>query len=349
MRTLNLRRIVLLMAALILTAPLLYLKADDVSALSMTNRRLRLSNPEPGATSNYAISFDIQQLLSYGSIELEFCGNNPIPGQPCTPPVGFDATAAVLFQQSGETGFTIHPSSNANRIILSRAPAVPAVAASTYRFSGIVNPSNPQQTNYLRLSNFASIDATGARIDEGGVAFSTSDDFDINLFVPPYLSFCVATEIAGLNCSTALGNRIDFGLLSSSETRSDASEFVVTTNAALGYNVTVQGPTMTSGIHTIDNMTSSDASDPGSEQFGMNLRSNSDPTVGANPTGLVTGGPVNGYGVANQFKYNQGDIIASSNTPDASSYTSSYIVNVPADQAPGIYTTTLTYVAFASF
>jgi len=348
-KTLKLKQIVLLIAALVITAPLLYFGGNDVSAVSMEDRRVRLSNPEAGATSNYTFSFEIQQLLSYGSLEFEFCSNNPIPGQPCTPPLGFNASAAVLSNQTGETGFSIHPSSTANRIVLTRIPAVPTVQTSTYRFNGIINPSTPQETNYVRLGNFASNDATGPRIDEGGIAFSTADEFDINLYVPPYLSFCAGKTITGLNCSTVSGNRINFGVLNSGETKSDTSKFVVTTNAALGYNVTVNGPTMTSGVNTIKNISGTATSVLGAEQFGMNLRSNSSPAVGANPTGLVTGGAAAGYNTVNQFQYNSGDVVASSNSPDATNYTATYIVNVPANQVPGIYTTTLTYIAFASF
>jgi hypothetical protein len=340
---------VLLIAALTFAAPLLYFNGNQVQAESLESRELTLSNPEAGATSNYTFSFEIQQMVSYGSLEFEFCSNSPIPGQPCTPPTGFDASAAILSLQNGETGFSISGVSTANRLVLTRSATVPTVQTSTYRFNGIINPSTPQSTNYVRLANFASTNGTGPRIDEGGIAFSTSDDFDINLFVPPYLSFCAGKDITGLNCSTVSGNRINFGVLSPAETKSDTSKFVITTNAALGYNISVTGPTMTSGNNTIDNLASATPPNLGAEQFGMNLRSNTSPAAGSNPTGLVTGGATSGYNSPNLFRYNNGDIIASSDLPDATSYTATYIVNVPVNQIPGVYTTTLTYVAFASF
>lgn len=349
MRTPKLKKVVLLIAALIIAAPLLYFNSNSVEALSMPSRRLRLSDSEAGATANYTFSITIAQMISYGSLEFEFCSNNPIPGQPCTPPVGFDASSATLSLQTGETGFTIDASSTASRIVLTRTAAVPVVAASTYRFNGIVNPSTAQSTNYVRLGNYASTDATGPRIDEGGIAFTTSDDFDINLFVPPYLSFCAGKTITGLNCSTVSGSRIDFGVLNPGQTKTDTSKFVVTTNAAFGYNVVVNGLTMTSGNNTINNLSNPTGSATGTEQFGFNLRSNSSPAAGVNPTGLVTGGPTSDYGTVNQYTFNNGDTVASSDDPDATNYTATYIVNVPPDQVPGIYSTTLTYIAFASF
>ncbi len=345
----HLKRNVLIAAALILVAPLAHLNSDEARALSLGARSVQASDLAPSAVATYDVSQTIVTLGVIGSLEFEYCSNNPIPGEPCTPPVGFDASSASLAGQTGETGFSIHGSSTANRTVLTRAPAVATQALSTYTFDGITNPSEAQRTYYVRLATFAADDGTGARIDSGGVALTTSDTFDLTLYVPPYLGFCKAQTISGLDCSTAVGSRLGLGVLSGSETRHDTSEFAVTTNAANGYNVVITGPTLTSGNNTIGNATSPNVSVVGSQQFGLNLRDNSLPDIGENPTGLLNGGPTADYNIVDQFTYNDGDMVASSSTPDASSYTVSYIVNIPPDHPPGIYTTTLTYVAFASF
>jgi hypothetical protein len=57
-----------------------------------------------------------------------------------------------------------------------------------------------------------------------------------------------------------------------------------------------------------------------------------------------------GYNTPNSYKFVSGDVIASSTTSDAYRlYTISYIVNIANGQAPGIYVTTLQYIALATF
>lgn len=349
MKLKSLKTKVVIAAALMVIAPLAYFNSYEASALSILARSADLTSNEPGVVADYDIDMRIQQLVLIGSIEIEFCSNNPIPGDPCTPPVGFDATGTNLISQSGETGFSVDGASTATRVILTRAPAVATQANLSYTLDDITNPTAAQSTYYVRLSTYASNDATGPIIDDGGIALSTSDQFDLSLYVPPYLSFCKGIEITGLNCATAVGAQLNFGVLSENETKYDSSEFVVTTNAVSGYNVVVNGPTMTSGNNTINNVSSPNFSSVGAEQFGFNLRDNGSPDVGTNPTGLVTGGPTFNYNQTDRYTFNNGDTVARSTTPDASSYTVSYIVNVPANQPPGVYTTTLTFVAFASF
>jgi hypothetical protein len=82
----------------------------------------------------------------------------------------------------------------------------------------------------------------------------------------------------------------------------------------------------------------------------MNLVANTDPQVGQNPAGAGNGQPTNGYKVANSYKFVPSDTVASAAQPDeARRYTTSYVANVNKTQAPGVYVTTLTYVATAGF
>jgi hypothetical protein len=107
---------------------------------------------------------------------------------------------------------------------------------------------------------------------------------------------------------------------------------------------------MTSGNNFIPAMSSGDTSQAGTSQFGINLRSNSLPPVGSNPTGGGNGEPTAAYNTPNQFQFLDSDIIAESSGADyLREYTVSYIVNVSGSQAPGIYVSTLTYVCTGSF
>jgi hypothetical protein len=122
------------------------------------------------------------------------------------------------------------------------------------------------------------------------------------------------------------------------------------TNAANGYNITVNGTTLASGANTIPALAAQTGSAAGTSQFGLNLRANTTPAVGANPTGGGSGNYSGTYGTANQYRFNSGDIVAQAAVPtNANTFTASYIVNIGGAQAAGVYTATMTYICTASF
>lgn len=179
--------------------------AGTVQAARLTNRSLRISSSEPGETNvRYRFSFGYATAAAVGSVELEMCSNDPFIGTACTVPVGLDASSATLASQSGETGFTVHPSSTANRLVLTRVPTVVVPQPSVYEFTGVTNPDDGG-SYYVRIATFSSTDATGPRIDEGGIAFMVNTGFGVSAEVPPHLTFCVGITITGQNCSTASG------------------------------------------------------------------------------------------------------------------------------------------------
>jgi hypothetical protein len=123
----------------------------------------------------------------------------------------------------------------------------------------------------------------------------------------------------------------------------------VGTNAGFGYAVSVNGNTMTSGNNFIPGVGTLSTSQIGQSQFGINLRANSTPSVGADPSG-GSGIPTANYNSPNRFTFNSGEVIASSTfVSDNEKYTVSYIVNINTAQPIGIYNTTLTYLCTATF
>ena len=112
----------------------------------------------------------------------------------------------------------------------------------------------------------------------------------------------------------------------------------------------VYGTTLTSGNNIINANSTLAPSKPGSQQFGINLRANSNPSVGADPIGPGLGQPIGSYNIPNYFLFNSQDVIAESSNPDNFRlYTVSYLVNVDSSQPPGIYVSTLTYVGSGTF
>lgn len=319
------------------------------SSAQLGDRRLRLSNNNVGATSDYHLSFNLSTAGTLGSIIIQFCTNDPLPTTVCIPPNGFDATGAVLLSQTGPGGFSIDPASTANQLVMSRTAAAEPVGPVSFHFTGIINPDTAGP-HYGRIYTYATSDGSGPGSDYGGLAFSINDALAISALVPPYLTFCTGITIAGLNCANANGSYLDLGELSSSSARSGTSQMLVATNAVDGYNVTLLGTPLASGTNALNALTSNDVSRPGTSQFGLNLRANSSPTVGSNPGGPGVASPSPNYNQPNSYRFASGETIIANSVPDdVRLYTASYIVNIPAAQAAGVYVSTITYICLASF
>jgi hypothetical protein len=326
-----------------------YLLSPRVYGAQLPFRSMQLSDDEASVSANYFLKFFSASPGTLGSIEIQFCSNSALIGDPCTPPVGFDDSAATLINQSGATGFSISNASTTNELILTRTPSAASTGFVTYEFSGVTNPSS-SGSYYVRVQTFASNDVSGPATDFGSMAIDILNNIAISTEVPPYLIFCTGVTITGFNCANAEGDFIDFGELSFTKASSASSQMLIATNAQSGYGITVDGPTMASGTNIITGLTTGDVSRPGNGQFGFNLSANSTPSGGSDPSGLGTGTPTPAYDQPNIFQLNSGDLIAASPVPDnLRKFTADYIVNVPPAQAPGIYVTTLTYIALATF
>jgi hypothetical protein len=152
-----------------------------------------------------------------------------------------------------------------------------------------------------------------------------------------------------LDCSTAGGEFLGFGELSSSQTKYMTSQYSGATNDPGGYSTSLTGITMTSGSNFIPALNLPTNSQVGVSQFGMNLRANSIPGVGNDPSGVGTSAIAPDYASPNQFTFKD-QVLSSSNTStDFNLFTVSYIVNITGSQPAGIYNTTLTYIATAAF
>lgn len=312
-------------------------------------RNLLLTNYNTSANAGYKLGFNYITNGNVGSIKLEFCANDPIIGNSCTAPNGFDASAVQITGQTGTTGFSISGASNANNIILTRNIAAVNVGAATYSLGNIKNPTQ-SGTYYLRVQTFAANDATGNSSDYGGIAYSILNDMTVTATVPPYLIFCTGVTINNLDCANATGNIVDFGELSTATARKGSSQMLIASNAELGYSVTVNGTTLTSGNNEIPALAVNDISRPGTSQFGLNLRANAAPAVGSEVTGPGTAQPSANYAQANFFRFVSGETIVSTpGTNDVRLFTMSYIANINGAQPSGIYVSTLTYICLANF
>jgi hypothetical protein len=323
--------------------------SQSAMAAQLGQRSLQLSDVTPGATAQHTFTFSYATLgTDVGSLIFEYC-TSPLPEIACDAPAGLNASGVSLIQQTGETGFFIL-SAQSNRITLTRASVQPPTNnPSQYTFSNVNNPTGAPRTFYVRISSFASIDGSGTATDFGAVVNSTVQGVQVSSEVPPYLKFCVGLSIAD-DCTTAEGNLVDLGDMSTSHASSGTSQMMAATNADFGLAIAMYGTTLTSGNNIVPALTSPTVSAPGNAQFGINLRANTDPPGGQNPTGGGITYPMTRYNVPNRYAFANGDTIATSpDVTDTRKLTVSYLANISPAQPPGVYTATLTYICTATF
>lgn len=318
----------------------------SVAADRLGSRSLMIGSEAAGATTTHHFTLTYTSSTDIGSVQFEYC-TSPLFDLPCDAPNGLDASGAALTAQTGEAGFSILNASS-NNIVLTRTASTPVNNASTYTFVNIINPSD-NGAFFVRISTHAASDASDANVDFGAVANSIGSGVGINTEVPPILKFCVGLTLAD-DCTTADDNLVDLGDLSPSKAASGSSQMLAATNAQFGLAIAAYGTTMTSGNNVIPALNKPTLSAPGNAQFGLNLRKNSDPKVGEEPAGIGISNPTTDYNLPNRYLFRSGDVVATSpDATDVRKFTSSYVVNVPPSQVPGVYTATITYICTATF
>lgn len=338
----------LIVAGVIAVAPIV--STNQVSAAQITGRSVTLGSSIPSASTSYTFAFTVPSSTVLQSASFVPCTT---ASGACTTPTGFSGASAVAAQPSAGLGDTSGWSTNdstSSQLRLSKSgnTAAPSGAASV-SFSGVTNPSTTNSTFFIRITTFSDASWTTS-VDTGVVASSTATQIQVSLSVDETLTFCTGTSITGTNCGTASGNTVSLGTGSTTATSSGTSIVAASTNGSSGYTITVNGATLTSGANTITALTSGTASSIGTKQFGLNLVSNSTPSVGTNVTGTGTANPVANYNTTNTFRYVTGDTIASVGTAtNANTFTISYIANIDGLTPSGLYQTTLTYIATPNF
>lgn len=325
--------------------------APTSAAMRLQQRSLYMNSTTPSETTSYTVSFQYMSSLAVGSVDMLFCVD-PIPHHACVTPPGLDVSKATLTNQSGETGFTISQRST-NRLVLSRPPSmiIGSVDPSSYRFDNIVNPKYTGEAFSVRLRSHASLNASGPQIDFGSVRGQIQNGIVIQTQVPPHLTFCLAQEVE-YNCTgtneTYFSN---MGELSSSSTLTARSQMAVGTNASGGFAITATGSSLSAGTSVIDNVDKPSESKPGTNQFGINLVANNKPYVGDDPEGEWANAVASSdYSSPNKYKFVDGDVIAySPNVSLMKKFTVSYILNARKDLPPGVYSTTINYIASGRF
>ena len=371
-RDISLRFAIVVTAVTILSSTL---PTQPVQAADITVRSLTLQagaddgGSAPGGVVDHFFQFTVPTTgTDIGSIKFEYCTT---ASGTCTVPTGLDTTSATLGSEAGLTGWTLvsdpdgTPAGvNGSPYLTRGAAAAPSAGTLEYQLQSVTNPTTANEAFFVRISTYASSDTTGTPVDDGTVAASTATQIEISGTMPESLVFCTGADIDVTNgipdCSTATPGNIEFDqLFSPTDTATALSEMAASTNASGGYSITVNGSTLTSGSNTVEALDTATISTVGTGQFGMNLKANTAPTIGAEVAPLPNGDDIRGqsaagYNTVDTFKFTSGDVIAASDNngvgpTNIQIFTSSYIVNVPGSQPAGTYTSTLTYICTATF
>lgn len=319
------------------------------------------------------------------SMDFQFC-SSPLPGTDCNIRTGQSVTgAAISGSPSGLTGWSLGTSGNAPtnswsngtsgtggrvRITRSNATGVGLDTPVTIAFSGITNPTTDNQTFFVRMVTYTDTAWTTSR-DTGSVANSTAQQIDITAKVQETLNFSVGTTpvAPGSSCTAfsdsgalALGDPTD-GTLSFSSAYDGHSYFRVSTNANGGTVIYYSGDTLKSGSNSIAAIgTSAAASAVGTAQFGLGIDSADTQTGnGHSFASLASTAPYNaGNGTITnagtaQFAFSTASlttpvqIASASGTITCDTGSVRYLGNISTTTPPGIYTTTISYIAVPTY
>jgi hypothetical protein len=153
------------------------------------------------------------------------------------------------------------------------------------------------------------------------------------------------------------GGPQDVGVLQPDTTATVNDTIKIRSYLSSGYTLYITGAAPSQGVHHLTTLTSGCpcSSQPGHEQFGINLAANTTPNIGSGPmqvpSGVFSFGTVNtNYGQSNKFQYVNGDAVANSvKSTGETDYTLSMILNISNVTPAGKYTGSFSAVVVPIF
>lgn len=214
---------------------------------------------------------------------------------------------------------------------------------------------SPQSTNY-RFDE--SVIGVGGLMDSSSANYRASDSIgSLGVGTAASANYQV---IAGAKTSenpvlavTVAESNANFGHFSAGATSTAQASFSVLNYTSYGYAVYLMGSPLTNGTYSIPSMTTTNISQIGIEQFGLNLVANTNPiSFGANLDngGFGFGQIAPEYAVPNEFRYVSGELVASAPKDSGmTKYTLSYITNVASLTPGGQYSANQTLIVVGTY
>jgi len=330
----------------------LVLQPFTASASQITSRSVVLGTSQGATSTSHDFTFTLPTSTTVKSIDFLYCTT---ASGACSTPSGLTTTTAAINGSPGNLGgagsWTVGGTPTNGRIQITNASNTGSPSAgSTVNFNTITNPtlSGNSTVFYVRITSYS--DASWSTpLDTGTVASAVTNQIQVTASVNETLDFCAFQT--GTTCAGGTGSTVALGTLSSSAATTGTSKMIAGTNASTGYTVQYTGATLTGPSTIAATGTTGATSSTGTAQFGINAVSNSSPSVGSNPSG-GSGTASTNYATGNTFSYVAStltQIVHATAATDDTLYTVSYLANIPASQAAGSYSTTITYICTATF
>lgn len=186
---------------------------------------------------------------------------------------------------------------------------------------------------------------TNLSVGDSGIGNSSSSSYQFEAGANTTPDPALTVEV-----TSPTGN---FGAFSPTVAATATTQFSVIDYTSYGYAVQITGNPPTNGTHTISAMPSAAVSDPGHEQFGVNLVSNTSPTsfgISPNNGQFGFGAAATNYNTTNEYRYVNGDTIADApKSSGQTTYTISYIVNVSTLTPGGQYSSGQSIICTATY
>jgi hypothetical protein len=291
-------------------------------------------------------AFTIPGSLDYTDIDLDVSAG----GQTSCTGVSFGTSKTLAATAAANTwGVSVN---NTTDIITFTAPTnattgeIPANACVRIKIgtNATTGGTGDQQITNPSSSGEYLIGIAGAFGDSGDIAVNiiTDDQVQVSASVTESITFSISDNTIGFGTLSASAARWATGDTNGSAVETPAHNFIVGTNAANGYVVTLDGTTLTFGSNTINPIGGTPtASSPGTEQFGIRI-------TASGGSGSVSS-PYNTSNYALDTAAFPDEVASASGASSNTTYNVYYLANISAQTEAGSYTATLTYTATATF
>jgi hypothetical protein len=249
--------------------PFIFTSSDLVFAGELEPREITISSSAPAATSvTYTAAFTLATpATAVEGVVIDFCANDPIPGDACNTGAGTNlngfsltstpSVAKTGLSSSGSWTAATNGASPYHTLFYTDASATTTgqTAAVTVTISGVTNPTPNTYpgTFYARIftyssstsaTSYTSLTPGSNIIDQGGDALSIAQTISVTAKVFETLTFCVFTTTCGTAPTATLGAATTTALSTSNTYGSTNVAYTLATNAYNGVIVTMTGTTL---------------------------------------------------------------------------------------------------------
>lgn len=332
----------LLVALLFAFAPAL---VPNAMAASVTSFSVLLSREKAAVQSNYTVTFTTPTgIAASATLILTFDNSTDIDAVTFADiDLKDDGVDVTLAATAAGASWGVDPTSSTVLTFTNGSAAVAAGSVVEIEIGTHATGGAEQITNGSAGTTKLVLSGTFGDSGTAAIPIIAEDQVTITATVAPTITFAISDTSIGFGTLSSSQATWANGAGTGSATDTSAHTLAVATNATGGYAITYNGATLTSGSDTISVASiNNDANGtPGTEEFGLSLSTDGDGTIA---TGYNHGDP--------DWTWVAGTTttIFSETGPTATETVSAYyLANIAGNTEAGSYSTTVTYIATATF